>query len=440
MSTLEVNFDGLIGPTHHYGGLSAGNLASQIHKLKTSSPKQAALEGLRKMKRLADLGVPQAVLPPHERPDLAFLHEHGFTGSDAEVVRAAAEQRIDLLSIAASASAMWAANAATVSPSADTRDGKVHFTPANLFSNAHRRLEPEFTTRLFRKIFADAKHFVVHDPLTDVEQLADEGAANHLRLCVSHDSPGVEVFVYGRNGTAAVPQQYPARQTKSASEQIATQHDLDPAASLFVQQNPETIDAGVFHNDVIAVANEGVLLCHELAYVDQQNVLNKLRQRIPHLQAVEVSDRELSVAEAVETYLFNSQLVTLPDRSMRLICPTDCERHERARAVVDRIVSEASAIGAAEFVDVRQSMQNGGGPACLRLRIVLSETELDAIHQPVLLTESLYLRLCEWVERHYRDELSLETLADPNLIVEVRTALDELSQLLELGSIYPFQR
>ena len=125
MKTVEANFDGLVGPTHNYAGLAYGNLASALNAEKPSNPREAALQGLRKMKALHDLGVPQGVLPPHERPHLPTLRALGFGGKDAEVLGAAHREAPGLLAAASSASAMWVANAATVSPSADAADGRV---------------------------------------------------------------------------------------------------------------------------------------------------------------------------------------------------------------------------------------------------------------------------------------------------------------------------
>ncbi len=440
MKSYEVNFDGLVGPTHHFGGLSPGNIASQEHRLHTSYPRQAALEGLQKMKLLADLGIPQAVLPPHERPDIPFLRQHAFAGTEAKVIEQALKTRADLLSIAYSASAMWAANTATVSPSADTRDSRVHITPANLASTIHRQLESTFTTKLLRTIFPAPTYFCIHNPLPNDPKFADEGAANHSRLCRTHSAPGLEMFVYGRNGTGLFPQTFPARQTRASGEQIASQHGLSEDRSLFVQQNPAAIDAGVFHNDVIAVANEHVLLCHEHAYVNQTQVMKHLSKKFPELHLIEVAAEDLSVEDAVQTYLFNSQLVTLPQGTMLLVCPIECAEHKRVRPVLDRIVGNGGPITEVKFVDIRQSMQNGGGPACLRLRVVLTENELEAIHQPVLLTKDLFERLTDWINRHYREEITIESLGDPQLLVEVRASLDEVSQILKLGPIYPFQQ
>jgi succinylarginine dihydrolase len=438
---LEVNYDGLIGPTHHYGGLSHGNIASASHRHQVSNPKQAALEGLEKMKLVADFGIPQALLPPHERPHFGFLRGHGFAGSEQSVIKQAAEQRLDLLSIAYSASAMWTANAATVSPGSDTVDGRVHFTPANLFSTVHRQLEPPFTTHLLRAAFPDATYFQVHDPFPSESGFADEGAANHMRLCRLHGDLGVEFFAYGRStDESGSPQNYPARQAKAASEAVVRRHGLDNDRVVLARQSPVAIDAGVFHNDVIAVANESLLLCHEQAFVDQENVLTEVRDKFPQVEIFQVSADELSIESAVATYLFNSQLLTLPDASTLLLCPADCKVNEPAHAVIQRIVANTAQISAARFVDVRQSMQNGGGPACLRLRVVLSPEQLAAVHQGLLFTDDLYEKIKGWIEQHYREELSVESLGDPQLVTEVRMALDELTEILGLGSLYPFQR
>lgn len=445
MPATEVNFDGLIGPTHNYAGLSYGNLASRRHRLTVSNPKQAALQGLAKMKFMADLGLKQAVLPPHERPDLQTLRRLGFTGSDAQVVDKARRQSPMLLATCYSASAMWAANAATVSPSADTADGRVHFTPANLVSQFHRSLEPSATASILRVIFADEARFAHHLPLPACAQLGDEGAANHVRLCANHASPGIEMFVYGRSGFDAPdqgPRRYPARQTREASEAVARLHQLDQSNQLFIPQNPAAIDAGAFHNDVVAVGNENVLLYHADAFAEpiSPRLRDAFRDQFgddPVL--IEVPAADVSLDDAVNSYLFNSQLVSLPAGGMALLCPMESRETPGTRQFLDRLLSSGTPIEAVHFVDVRQSMNNGGGPACLRLRVVLNEAELAAAAPGVFLTDSLYAALVKWVEKHYRERLDPNDLGDPRLLDEVRTALDELSQLLTLGSIYPFQ-
>jgi succinylarginine dihydrolase len=445
---FEVNFDGLVGPTHNYSGLSYGNIASMAHGLTVSNPRAALLQGLTKMKFLADLGVKQAVLPPQERPDFDTLRRLGFGGSEAQVVEKAARQAPQILAACYSASSMWAANAATVSPSADASDRRVHFTPANLLSQFHRSIEPPFTAAILKRVFPEESLFVHHDPVPRALHFSDEGAANHTNLCASYGQPGVELFVYGRTGfdrTDQGPRRFPARQTLEASQAIARLHGLDPAATVFARQNPEAIDAGVFHNDVISVGNENVLLYHADAFCERESVSEELKRKFSgicreELILIEVSSHEVSVQEAVETYFFNSQLVSVPDGTMSLIAPVESKENPRTRAALERIEAGENPITRVHFVDVRQSMKNGGGPACLRLRVVLTEQELASTHQGIMFNDRLYQALTEWGERHYRDKLHPDDLADPSLIHETRTALDELTRMLDLGPKYGFQR
>ncbi|MCX7017179.1 MAG: N-succinylarginine dihydrolase, partial [Candidatus Sumerlaeota bacterium] len=436
---FEINFDGLVGPTHNYGGLSYGNLASQHWGGTVSHPRQAALQGLEKMKLLADLGLRQAVLPPRERPDLRALRRVGFEGSNAQVIEKAFKASPILLAACYSASCMWAANAATVSPSADCADGRVHFAPANLVSQFHRSLEPPTTAAVLRAIFGDEKRFAHHPPLPAARHFSDEGAANHTRLCATYGDPGIEVFAYGAKAFDAfpAPMRAPARQTLEASEAVARLHGLEPARTVFARQNSEAIEAGVFHNDVISVGNQNVFLCHALAFADGAAARDEIRRKWEALAAgeliwIEIAPEELSLAEAVATYFFNSQIVTLPDGSMCLIAPAECEESPRAGAVIQRILAEDNPIRSARFVDIRQSMKNGGGPACLRLRVVLTEEELACVKRSVFLTDSLYADLTAWVKRFYREDLRPEDLADPSLMEESRAALDALKRILDL--------
>lgn len=442
--TFEVNFDGLVGPTHNYAGLSLGNVASSTNAQSVSNPKMAALQGLQKMKFVRDLGLKQALLPPHARPALEILRRLGFSGGTASMLNQAAKQAPSILAAVYSSSNMWTANAATISPSADTEDGTLHITPANLANKFHRAIEPETTGHILRQIFAHPKRFTHHPPLPTVEHLGDEGAANHTRLCESHGMPGVELFVFGKyafDGSKPKPQEFPARQTYEASTAIARLHRLNPQKTVFAQQNPAVIDAGVFHNDVIAVGNGNTLLYHEAAFLDEAAVLTELQEKYEgELHFIKVATSEVTVNEAVQTYLFNSQLLTLPDGSMALIAPGECAENQAVKARVDAMCADASnPVKTAHFLDVRESMRNGGGPACLRLRVAMSEEEFAYMHQGVLLTDALYDRLTTWVNQHYRDRLELKDLADPHLVEESHTALDELTGILGLGSIYPFQ-
>ena len=438
----EVNFDGLPGPTHNYSGLAEGNLASERHKSLTSNPREAALQGLAKMKALADRGFPQAVLPPHERPDVAALRNVGFAGDDRAVLASAARSAPQLLAACSSASAMWVANAATVSPSADTSDARVHLTPANLVSHLHRSLEAPTTTRVLHAIFASERHFVVHEALQSAAQLGDEGAANHTRFVDDARAPGVELFVYGRSAFDAslpAPRRFPARQTREASEAVARRHGLAPQSTVFAQQHPDAIDAGAFHNDVVAVGSGPVLFCHERAFLDQAGVLRTLAQCVDGFAPIVVPEREVSFERAVATYLFNSQLLVRPAGGMLLVAPSECREDAAIAALLDRLTSSAGPIREVLAFDLRQSMRNGGGPACLRLRVALTDAERASIGARVWLDNALHAELVAWVHRHYRDRLAPGDLADPALLNECRAALDELSRMLRLGSVYPFQ-
>jgi succinylarginine dihydrolase len=445
----ELNLDGIVGPTHSYAGLSYGNLASQRNRGEASNPKAAALEGLRKMKLLADLGVPQAVLPPQERPDVEALRRLGFGGTDAQVLERAGRDDPALLVACCSASGMWAANAATVSPSADTADGRVHFTPANLLTQFHRSLEPQTTARVLRTIFADENCFAHHPPLPAADAFADEGAANHIRLCPDYDRRGVEVFVYGRaalNPDFSAPRRYPARQTREACAAVARLHGLSESGTLLLRQNPGVIDAGAFHNDVVAVGNLNLLLLHAATFADGPAALDQIRRAYSEVDGrelviVEVPEEQVPLADAIKSYLFNSQLVRLPDGTTTLIAPTECRENARVRTFLDDLVRAGGGpVRSVHFVDVRQSMRNGGGPACLRLRVALTSSQCSRVHRGVMLDSSLYETLVGWVHRHYRDQLLPPDLADPKLLDESRAALDSLTQILELGPIYRFQR
>ncbi|CAL1691210.1 N-succinylarginine dihydrolase [Brevundimonas subvibrioides] len=442
MTAVEANADGLIGPTHSYAGLSPGNLASSLNKGEASNPRAAVLQGLDKMKRLADLGLPQFVLPPHERPDIPFLRTLGFTGSDARVLEQAWSDAPSFAAAACSASPMWAANAATVTPSADSADGRVHFTPANLHTNLHRSLEHAQTKRSLDALFPDPARFAVHDALPAVGHLADEGAANHVRLCAEHGAPGVNLLVWGRDAFEAWDGPFPARQTRQASEAVARRHAA--SGTVLAQQSRAAIAGGTFHNDVVCVGALDTLFHHELAFEDTAATHAAIRAAAQGFEPifVEVSSADLPLADAISSYLFNSMLVQIPGEDrLTLICPTETRDNPRAHAVAQGLTTSNGPIGRVEYVDVRQSMRNGGGPACLRLRVALTEAELAATNPAMRLTDALHARLSEWANRWYRETLTPADLADPSLIGETRGALDELTAVLDLGSgFYPFQR
>ena len=445
MNSVEVNFDGLVGPTHNYAGLSEGNVASVSNAQNSSNPKEAALQGLKKMKALYDMGLNQGVFAPQERPDIYTLKRLGFQGTDAQVLAAAYQTSPMLLASCCSASTMWTANAATISPSADTLNGKVHFTAANLANKFHRSLEPKATSNILKAMFADNRHFEHHQHLNDNEHFGDEGAANHTRLCEGYGDTGLEIFTFGRfafNRNKPAPIKYPARQTIEASQAIARLHGLSTDNTIFVQQNPTVIDQGVFHNDVIAVGNQNVLFYHEQAYLNKdafrEEVLRKYKG--DNLNLVEVSTEEVSIKDAVNTYLFNTQIITLNDGVMAIIAPTHCRDNPKVNQYLQSLIATNNPIQKVIFFDVNESMKNGGGPACLRLRVALTEQELLAVNPSCLLTNTLYEQLVTWVNKYYRDQLAIDDLRDPQLLIESREALDELSQLLSLGDVYQFQQ
>lgn len=413
MALVEINFDGLIGPSHNYAGLSLGNLASAKNAGGTSQPRAAALQGIEKMRANIGLGLTQGILLPHRRPDRAWL---STLGTDAEHADAT------LLANAMSASAMWAANAATVSPAPDTADGKCHLSVANLVTMPHRSHEWQGTLEQLKLAFADPA-FAVHGPVPP--PFGDEGAANHMRLCAAHDAPGIEVFVYGVAGGP-----FPARQHIEASKAIAHIHGASQA--LFVQQSEEAIAAGAFHNDVVAVANERVLFAHELAFHDKQGFYAELRGKLPEVEIVEVPAAAVGLADAIQSYLFNAQLVTLPDGGMALILPTEAQENGRVWSWLNEMIAGNGPIRRLIPVDVRQSMANGGGPACLRLRVVCDPATVD----PRFLVDDAKLdRLAEVVSQHWPDAIDPGDLSDAALRRQIETARGALVDALSLPEL-----
>ena len=380
------------------------------------------------------------------------LRRLGFEVDDDETaLRKAHREAPEILTACLSASNMWVANAATVCPSADASDGRVHFTPANLIVNFHRSIEATDTAwSLRRRSLRMPTVCAHHEPLPAVAVLGDEGAANHTRFCAEHGNPGVHFFVYGASTlreTAARPARFPARQTREASEAVARLHQIRGEQLVFAQQSPDAIDAGVFHyNDVISTGNERLHLFHEQAFADGELTRRDLAVAFARLDRGElcqamVSRDELSLEEAVGCYLFNSQIVTLPSGGMALIAPAECEALPAARQVIDRLLADAgNPLREVRYLNLRQSMRNGGGPACLRLRVVLTEEEIGAVAPGVFIDDRSHGMLADWVRRHYRESLTPNEMASPDLLHEGRAALAELTQILGLGSFYHFQR
>lgn len=436
--TLEVNFDGLIGPSHNYGGMSDGNLASQNNAGDVSNPREGALQGLEKMRMLVRAGFVQGILPPLERPNLGFLVDAGFHGSDADIIAAAAKIEPRLLKAAYSASSMWTANAATISPSADTKDGRLHLTTANLSSMLHRSIEHPETTASLASIFENDAHFNVHAALPMHEDFADEGAANHVRLSASHGGEGVELLVYGRDAGEAVSG-FPARQTRLASQSIARAHGLRDNRTVLARQASTAINAGAFHNDVVCVGTLDTLFFHEHAFEDTAQTLADLSaaaEGLFELKPVMVPQAEVPLEDAITSYLFNSQLLQWPGEDrLVLLAPMETQETETTRRYCERLVDGNGPIGRVHYVDVRQSMRNGGGPACLRLRVVMTAEERAACHQGVLLDEAKIDALQAVVRETYRDRLSVADLADPRFAEECLQARERLLRVLDLGAL-----
>ena len=415
MSLVEINFDGIVGPTHNFAGLSLGNLAATAHAGQISYPRAAALQGLEKMRANLALGLAQGFFVPLPRPNEAWLEA------------LAADETTDpvLLAGAWSASSMWTANAATVSPASDTADGRCHLTVANLVTMPHRAHEWPDTLKQLKLAFADARHFAVHEPVPPC--FGDEGAANHIRLTSAHGAPGLEIFVYGKGGGP-----FPARQHEEVSRIVARRHGLDPGRVLFVEQSPAAIAAGAFHNDVVAVANERVLFAHELAFADPAGAYTAIREKFPEVEIVTVPASAVSLAEAVRSYLFNAQLVTLPAGEMALIVPMEAAESAPVHTWLDSMLAGNGPIRRVIPVDVCQSMANGGGPACLRLRVVADPATVDP---RFLLDGAKALRIERAIARTWPETLDPQELGGARLAEQVRAARRTLLEALDLDEL-----
>ena len=430
----EVNFDSLVGPTHNFAGLSFGNIASTTNQKKSSNPKIAALQGLEKMYFLHKQGFKQGILPPHPRPFFQILENLGF-----DSLKTALEQNPTLVKNLCSSSFMWAANMATFSPSSDCLDNKVHITPANLINKFHRSIEADTSYELLRQIFNDSRYFSVHKPLFAHDIFSDEGAANHNRLCSEHTNAGLEIFVYGKlaGHDSQKTLKFPARQSLLASQSVARLHKLKADLTFFLQQNPQAIDEGAFHNDVVCVMNENVILCHELAFIDQEKVLLTIKKAYENsfnkeLFIITINNKDLSLNNAVSSYLFNSQLLTKNNGKMLLFAPLESRENSFSNNAIQKIIGDNNPIDEVAFFDISQSMANGGGPACLRLRCVLSEEEFASINKNILLNNTNYEELKYSINKHYPETFDLSYLIDNTYLNTIKKALDNIYQVLGL--------
>lgn len=423
----EINIDALVGPTHHYGGLGVGNLASQAHAYQPSRPRDAALEGLRKAQLIAKLGVPQFLFLPPARPRWDLLRSLGFAGDSRQQLELALHTAPHVLSAAFSSAFMWAANSATVSAACDTADQRLHITPANLISSWHRASEAIERGLDLHDMFAESVSSCLHAPLAAIVPLRDEGAANHMRLSDPSGQIGYNLFVYGDDQEQDTQSQFPARQTQAACAAIARRHLLGPERTFFLQQHPHALAAGVFHNDVIATSHQNLFIHHEFAFANAETILSTLEDSFEHctgakLIRIPVSAQELSLQDAVRSYFFNSQIVSPPrdqgtlDRpQMVLICPEQCQQFDSARLLIQRLIADADCpIEAVHFVSLGQSMANGGGPACLRLRVPVRVSQVEHLPQQLRVNNRLVDRLTQAIESWYPETLELRDFCDPD--------------------------
>jgi succinylarginine dihydrolase len=415
MPLVEINFDGIVGPSHNYAGLSLGNLAATAHAGDVSYPRAAALQGLEKMRANRALGLAQGFFVPLPRPNPAWLEQLAADDATDRALRDGAW----------SASGMWTANAATVSPAPDTADGRCHLTAANLMTMPHRAHEWPDTLRQLLIAFADKDRFAVHGPVPPC--FGDEGAANHMRLTAAHDRPGLEIFVYGRSGG-----RFPARQHEQASRIVARRHGLDPDRVLFLEQSPEAVAAGAFHNDVVAVANERIVFAHERAFADPAGAWQAIAERFPEAEIIAVPDSAISLDEAVRSYLFNGQLVTLPEGGQALVIPAEAARSLPVRQFLDALIDSNGAIRRVVPVNVRQSMANGGGPACLRLRVVADPATVD---QRFLLDEPKAEAIGQVIRSHWPEQIDPGHLGSEALARAVIAARGALLSRLDLEQL-----
>ncbi len=428
LSWTEIQIDRLVGPTHHFGGLGVGNLASQHHAGRAADPAAAALQGLEKMRLVAESGVEQFILPPQLRPDLTFLRSMGFCGDDQSALDQAREKSPDILSAAMSCSAMWMANAAT----ATILDDAPIITIANLSSSLHRSIEPLTTLSDLRSLMPP--DVMILGPLSGGKPMRDEGAANHMRLFGDDPARSLEVFVYGDQDPS--PRTFTARQTRASCETISRLHRLSDDRVCLVKQNPDAIDAGAFHNDVVAMSHCGSLIHHQDAFYDSDDSMNRLEQQFSRqadcqLTRIEVPRKILSMKDAISTYLFNSQIV-LPTRSAAppiLICPAQVQVHPTAKTLVNQWMTDGF-FSRIEFVELGQSMSGGGGPACLRLRVPMPLAKIRQMNGKCRWRPSLHESISQIIRDEYPKSITLDDLTSIGLMHHAMNIRNRIANLL----------
>lgn len=449
---LQIHFDGLVGPTHHYGGLSSGNLASIENKGNVSYPREAFLQGLKKASFIfSQTGTAQGLLPPQDRPALRILRNYyGWNGNDEALLVKLSNHPI-LLQRLTNSAFMWAANSATTAPSCDTLDGKLHIVPANLFAKAHRSFESLFSYRLFKVICSSLEEndqAIVHLPIDPIIFGGDEGAANHTRFARDYGDPeSVHLFVYGHDGNRN-NEMTTARQSYEASIKISELLQLNPQKIIFAKQSRQAIDQGIFHMDVAGVGELNLWLVHQNAFESVERVRQEIQNRlhVPLLTHLATSEQMSLANDAIPSYIFNSQIIQTHENYLALVVPEECRSYKNVQVYLNTLLEAPHLpVNKVHYFDLKQSMKNGGGPACLRLRMTVNHQELRQMQSAVGLFLDvegvLESKLIQWCHRFYPESLTPDDLRDTSLHLAHMQALDELTQILRLPkNFYDFQQ
>ena len=377
-------------------GHSHGNLASMASKGIQSNPKKAALEWLNKVTSVANLGAVQLILPPQPRP----LVKHQNNCNWQQLTSAF----------------IWMANAGHFIPSSDTYHSRHQFIPANMNQTRHRRHEHYFNRFWIKKLLN-------HTPTTIQSKLNndDEGAANAIRLWGKNAA--LNLFIYGHKSTT-----FPSRQSKDSINELIHKAGIKNAIQL--EQTKEAIDHGVFHNDVISFGFHNQLICHEHAFIDQEHQLKSISDRYfklnrSMLNITEVSTKDLSLQDCIDSYLFNSQVIIKKNKTI-LLCPIDVKKNKSSLIIVNSWLKKGL-FNEIKFSNIQSSLMNGGGPACLRLCIYLDPNELNAIPKQFYLTNELISKLNKIINQIYPETIRLQDIqTNPKQYREITQSICQL--------------
>jgi succinylarginine dihydrolase len=282
-------------------------------------------------------------------------------------------------------------------------------------------MEHEERTDQLRVLTQGMNPCEVVDALPSSQPLRDEGAANHMRLCGSGNNRNraVHVFVHepASESDSLSPLRYVSRQSVVASHHVSRKLTLAEEKCVFIEQSQRAINAGVFHNDVIATSHGNLLLCHELAFTNTPQSIERMSEKYRQVVGEEliceiVTESMLPIEESVRSYLFNSQILSKSDGSFHLLCPSECGESERVRTVIEGwLASESNPISSVETIGVQESMSNGGGPACLRLRLDVDEEQVSQLEPRWRFTPERHSEIARWIDNYYPARLCIDDLA-----------------------------